>query len=97
MKDYISYGQLRNTLVGVHEDGNAVPELAESWESTPDAKKWIFKLRKGVEFHNGKTLDADDVVFSTKRHWMEGSKASGKAYLSAVKDSITSNSVYLSL
>ena len=33
-----------------------VPELAESWEATPDAKTWRFKIRKGVNFHSGKLL-----------------------------------------
>ncbi|MGD2015114.1 MAG: ABC transporter substrate-binding protein, partial [Desulfobacterales bacterium] len=48
--------QLRNCLVEVDYKSNPIPELAESWEATPDAKKWIFKIRKGVEFHNGKTM-----------------------------------------
>ena len=60
--------QLRNCLVEIDHNLNPVPELAESWEATPDAAKWIFKLRKGVEFHNGKTLDAEDVLFSINHH-----------------------------
>lgn len=43
------------------------PELATSWESTPDAKVWTFRLRQGVKFHHGRALDADDVVWSYKR------------------------------
>ena len=53
---------LRNCLVEVDYRGEAIPELAESWDTTPDAAKWSFKLRKGVEFHNGKTLEANDVI-----------------------------------
>jgi peptide/nickel transport system substrate-binding protein len=64
----ISFGQLRNCLVEIDADSKPVPELAESWESTPDARVWTFQLRKGVEFHNGKTFDADDVVFSINYH-----------------------------
>jgi len=60
--------QLRNCLVEIDADGKPIPELAESWNSTPDAAKWIFKLRRGVEFHNGKALDAEDVVFSINHH-----------------------------
>ncbi|MHB1004899.1 MAG: ABC transporter substrate-binding protein [Chloroflexota bacterium] len=42
------------------------PQLAESWE-TPDEKTYIFKLRKGVKFHNGKEMDAEDVKYSYER------------------------------
>src|SRR5277367_2160700 len=43
------------------------PDLAASWEATEDLKTWTFHLRPGVKFHNGKTLDASDVVFTFKR------------------------------
>ena len=50
-------------------DGKLAPQpaLAESWE-TPDATNWTFKLRQGVTFHDGKALDAADVVYSLTRH-----------------------------
>jgi len=42
-----------------------VPGLAESWEvSKADPKKWIFKLRKNVKFHDGSPFNADAVVFT---------------------------------
>ena len=42
-----------------------VPGLAESWEARKDAPtKWVFKLRKGVTFHDGSPFNADAVVFS---------------------------------
>ena len=44
--------------------GNAVPSLCESWEASSDAKTWRFKIRKGVEVHNCKTLTVDDVLAS---------------------------------
>ena len=40
--------QIRNCLVEIDHNFNTFPELAESWDSTPDAKVWSFKLRKGV-------------------------------------------------
>ncbi|MDJ0818383.1 MAG: ABC transporter substrate-binding protein [Desulfobacterales bacterium] len=78
--------QIRNCLVEIDHNFNAIPELAVSWDATPDAKKWTFKLRKGVEFHNGKTLTAEDVVFSINHHLGEESKSAAKGYLKNIVD-----------
>ncbi len=78
--------QIRNCLVEIDHSFNAIPELAVSWDATPDAKKWTFKLRKGVEFHNGKTLTAEDVVFSINHHLGEESKSAAKGYLKNIVD-----------
>lgn len=45
---------------------NVVPALAASWEN-PDAQTYVFKLREGVKFHNGKVMDAGDVKYSFDR------------------------------
>jgi len=76
----------RNNLVEVNHKMEPIPELAESWESTPDAAKWVFKLRKGVEFHNGKTLDANDVIWTMQHHRTEDSKSAAKALLKAITE-----------
>lgn len=80
-----------HTGMGIHDyltatDGqsNLVPHLAESWESSDDAKQWVFHLRKGVEFSNGKTVDAHDVVASWNYHIAEDSKSSFKPQASIV-------------
>jgi peptide/nickel transport system substrate-binding protein len=45
------------------------PNLAESWESSADAKTWTYKLRRGVKFHKGYgEMTADDVAFTFGRH-----------------------------
>jgi peptide/nickel transport system substrate-binding protein len=43
------------------------PMLAESWDMTPDAKSATFRLRRGVTWHNGRTLTSEDVKFSLLR------------------------------
>ncbi|MDR7551062.1 MAG: ABC transporter substrate-binding protein, partial [Armatimonadota bacterium] len=43
------------------------PLLAESYTVSPDGKVYTFKLRRGVRFHTGGTMTADDVVFSYRR------------------------------
>jgi len=57
-----------NGLVETGARGELVPELAVEWSSDPSVKTWVFKLRRGVLFHNGKTLTAADVVYSLNHH-----------------------------
>ncbi|RCW78722.1 ABC transporter substrate-binding protein [Phyllobacterium bourgognense] len=65
--DYVRCCAFYNRLTFLDGQGQTQMELAESIE-TADAKAWTVKLRKGVTFHDGKSLTADDVVFSLKRH-----------------------------
>jgi peptide/nickel transport system substrate-binding protein/oligopeptide transport system substrate-binding protein len=44
-----------------------VPAIAQTWKATRDGLKWTFSLRKGVKFHNGREVVADDVVYSFTR------------------------------
>jgi peptide/nickel transport system substrate-binding protein len=44
-----------------------IPRLAESWKPNKDGSVWTFKIRKGVKFHDGKALDAEDVATSFDR------------------------------
>lgn len=74
-----------NCLTEVNSAGELVPELAEAVEST-DAKTWVFRLRKGVEHHNGKTLTAADVIASINHHRGEDSKSAAKGLLTAITD-----------
>lgn len=54
-----------DTLVEWGDDFSVQPGLAESWET--EGTTWTFHLRKGVQFSNGKELDADDVIYSMER------------------------------
>ena len=64
-----------DTLVEVGPTGEIDYRLAESVEASADAKSWSFKIREGVEFHNGKTLTPADVVATIERHSSEESKS----------------------
>jgi len=54
------------SLVFLDDDLNPAPGLTESWE-TPDDRTYVFHLRQGVNFHNGREMTADDVFFSLQR------------------------------
>ena len=62
-------------LTGIDQKNNAAPDLAESFEAADGAKTWVYKLRKGIEFHNGKSLTAADVVATYNYHRGENSKS----------------------
>ena len=59
--------QIFEGLVALDEKNNAIPLLAEQWEALPDQKGYTFFLKKGVRFHNGEILTAEDVLFSFSR------------------------------
>jgi peptide/nickel transport system substrate-binding protein len=60
----------------VFYDGEAtdkfVPQLAESWEISPDGTVYTFKIRSGVKFHDGADLTASDVAYSFQRGLLFG-------------------------
>ena len=59
----------------VTAEGTVAPALAEEWGASDDAKIWTFKIRKGVQFHNGKEMTPADVVATMERHSDEKSKS----------------------
>ncbi|MBD8890968.1 ABC transporter substrate-binding protein [Roseibium litorale] len=65
--DYVRCCSLYNRLTFLAQGGDLQMELADTIDSE-DAKVWTIKLKSGVTFHDGKSLTADDVVFSLKRH-----------------------------
>ncbi len=85
------------TLVEVDAEGNIGMRIAEEMSSTPDAKSWTFKIRSGVEFHNGKTVTADDVLATLQRHTDENSQSGALGIVQGIEtmevngDSITLN------
>ncbi|AYM96722.1 ABC transporter substrate-binding protein [Acidovorax sp. 1608163] len=65
--DYSRGSMIYNGLTSLDGSLTPQPALAESF-TTQDAKTWVFTLRKGVVFHDGKALSPADVVFSILRH-----------------------------
>jgi peptide/nickel transport system substrate-binding protein len=65
---YLPMYFLHDALLKPMPEGYYTPCLAESWTISPDWKVYEFKLRKGVKFHNGDTMTAEDVVFSFWRY-----------------------------
>lgn len=75
-----------NFLTEIAPDNQVTGELAESFEASSDAKTWTFRIRKGVEFHNGKTFDANDAMASLNYHRDEASKSAAKALLDGIEE-----------
>ena len=67
-------------------DGSLVGQLAESWEASPDAVTWTFKLRQGVTYHNGRDVTAEDVVASINHHRGEDSTSAAKPIVAPITD-----------
>ena len=87
----INYGrgeQFYNGLTRIDESLVAQPDLAESWETNANATDWVFKLRKGVEFHNGKSLDAEDALYSIERHLDKNVGSGAKAFVENIAEGI---------
>ncbi|MBI2156449.1 MAG: hypothetical protein HYU26_06025, partial [Candidatus Rokubacteria bacterium] len=59
--------QIFDGLVQFDQTLTTVPALAEFWRASRDGLTWTFQLRKGVKFHHGREVTADDVVFSFTR------------------------------
>ncbi len=59
--------QIFDPLVQYDGSLTIIPAIAESWKGSRDGLSWTFYLRKGVKFHNGREVTADDVVYSYTR------------------------------
>ncbi len=82
--DYFRGRMFYGSLVRLQDDLSYKPELAEEVLTNDNATEWTFKLRKGVEFHNGKTMTADDVLYSMNRHVGPESASTGATLFSMV-------------
>ncbi len=84
--DYTRGRATYNSLIQHSDELVPQPELAESFEPNSDATEWTFKIRKGVSFHDGAKMTADDVVYSMNRHQGENSTSVIKSVLAGIKE-----------
>jgi len=84
--DYTRGRAVYNGLVQIGEGIKPMPELATEWTPNADASEWTFTIRKGVKFHDGSDLTAEDVVYSMNRHLAEKSTSVVKSVMSSVKE-----------
>src|SRR5438046_2132281 len=75
----IVFAGLCDKLFDVDEKLAIVPQLATSYQWSPDYKSLTLKIRPGVTFHDGEKLDAEAVKYSLERHkTMAGSNRKGE-------------------
>ncbi len=72
-------------LVRLTPDNKLVNLIAEEIGASKDAKTWTIKVRDGIEFHNGKTVGAEDVAATIERHADEKSKSGALGILKNIK------------
>ncbi len=72
-------------LLELDPNGGLWPRLAESFEASADARIWTFKIRSGVNFSNGQTMTADDVLATIERHAGEDSQSGALGLLRGIQ------------
>ena len=84
--DSVLYSNVFEGLTRFMSDGSVVPGLAESWKISEDGLTYTFKLRDGVTFHDGTSMDAEDVKFTLDRIGAEDSANAQKALYAAISE-----------
>lgn len=80
------WGGGSNSLTEVDAKGAIHGDIAESFEPSEGARKWMFKIRPGVTFHDGKSVTAKDVIASIRHHMGPDTKSGAKSILTSVED-----------
>ena len=83
--DEVVYANVFEGLTRFGPDGAIEPALAERWETSEDGLTWTFHLHKGMTFHDGTAMDADDVVFTLDRARAEDSVNAQKALFAGIE------------
>jgi len=84
--DSVLYSNVFEGLTRFDSSGAVIPGLAKSWEISEDGLTYTFTLNEGVTFHDGTTMDAEDVKFSLDRIGTEDSANAQKALYTAISE-----------
>ena len=84
--DSVLYSNVFEGLTRFASDGSIIPGLAKSWEISEDGTSYTFHLNAGVTFHDGSSMDAQDVKFSLDRARGEDSANAQKALFAGITD-----------
>jgi peptide/nickel transport system substrate-binding protein/oligopeptide transport system substrate-binding protein len=76
--------QVFQGLVQYDDSLTPVPDIAETWRPSPDGRTWTFHLKRGVKFHHGREVTAEDVVYSLGRLLEPGSKSRTREVLKKI-------------
>ena len=87
--DWQNWSMIKSLFDGLmdYEPGTTKlrPELAESYEISPDGQTFTFKLRPGVKFHNDRELTAEDVKYSLERVTNPKTQSPGSGFFASIK------------
>lgn len=84
--DSVLYSNVFEGLTRFDGDGAVGPGLAKDWTISDDGTVYTFRLQKGVTFHDGSAMDADDVKFSLDRARAEDSTNAQKGLFAGISD-----------
>jgi peptide/nickel transport system substrate-binding protein len=84
--DSVVYSNIFEGLTRFMGDGSVVPGLAKSWDISEDGTVYTFHLHEGVMFHDGTSMDAEDVKFSLDRARAEDSTNAQKGLFAGITD-----------
>ena len=84
--DSVLYSNVFEGLTRFDSSGAVIPGLAKSWDISEDGLTYTFMLNDGVTFHDGTTMDAEDVKFSLDRIGAEDSANAQKALFAAISE-----------